>query len=104
VPLPLAFRLLSNATGVSILGNSIYSNVSVGIDLTDNNIVELNDVGDADTGANNLQNFPVLTSAVYNGSDTVISGSLNSNANTTYRIEFYSQHAWDRGCNWLRRR
>jgi hypothetical protein len=79
-----------NATFISILGNSIYNNAGIGIDLGDNNAVDLNDVGDADVGGNFLQNFPVLTSAVYNGSDTVITGSLNSNVITTYRIEFFS--------------
>jgi hypothetical protein len=65
--------------------NSIFSNGSLGIDLGDN-VVTLNDTGDADIGPNNLQNFPVITEARTNGS---ISGSLNSTANTTFRIEFY---------------
>ena len=52
------------------------------------NGVTANDAGDGDSGANNLQNFPVLTSANSNTAGTTIVGSLNSNANTTYRIEF----------------
>ena len=72
----------------AILGNSIYSNAESGIDLIDNGITA-NDVGDGDTGANNLQNFPVLTSANSNAAGTTIAGTLNSNANTTYRIEFF---------------
>ncbi|MDH4194564.1 MAG: DUF4347 domain-containing protein, partial [Nitrospirota bacterium] len=79
----------SGSTGITILGNSIYNNGLTGIDLGDNGVTA-NDAGDGDTGANNLQNFPVLTSANSNTSGTTIVGSLNSNANTTYRIEFFA--------------
>ena len=75
-------------TGNSILRNSIYSNGGLGIDLSDNGVTA-NDSGDGDSGPNTLQNFPVLTSAVSLSGDTTISGSLNSAANTTYRIEFF---------------
>ncbi len=82
---------LQNSTAVNnaILGNSIFSNGGEGIDLG-NDSVTANDVGDGDTGANNLQNFPVLTSANSNTIGTSITGSFNSNANTGYRIEFYA--------------
>src|SRR5882724_5662857 len=49
----------------------------------------LNDTGDADTGPNNLQNFPVLTSAIL-GSGTVVQGTLNSQSGETYRVEFFA--------------
>ncbi|MGB7306885.1 MAG: DUF4347 domain-containing protein, partial [Burkholderiaceae bacterium] len=97
-------NLIANNTGrgidvaggsVAILGNSIFNNSSQGIDLGDNNTVQANDAGDADTGANNLQNFPVLTSANGTGGDTVIIGSLNSAAATNYRIEFFSSPTGD---------
>ena len=73
----------------AILGNSIYSNSESGIDLIDNGVTA-NDAGDGDTGANNLQNFPVLTSANSNAAGTTIVGTFNSNANATYRIEFFA--------------
>ena len=76
-------------TGNSVLGNSSYSNSGLGIDLGTNGVTA-NDAGDGDTGANNLQNFPVLTSANSNASGTTIVGSLNSNANTTLRIEYFA--------------
>ena len=49
-----------------------------------------NDTGDADTGANNLQNFPVLTA----GSGGV-QGTLNSSANGTFTIQFFGNAACD---------
>ncbi len=79
----------STANTNTILGNSIFSNTQLGIDLG-NNGVTANDAGDADTGANNLQNFPALTSANSNAAGTTIVGTINSNANTTLRIEFFS--------------
>ena len=56
--------VVDSGTGNTILANSIFSNVGVGIDLTPVAGVTANDNCDTDTGPNNLQNFPVLTSAV----------------------------------------
>ena len=72
----------------AILGNLIYSNDSFAIDL-DINGVTANDVApDADVGANNRQNFPVVTN-VQQGS-TGIQGILVSGASQTYRCEFFA--------------
>lgn len=73
---------------VSILGNHIYSNDGLGIDLLQDGVTP-NDPGDADTGPNGLQNFPVLTSVNASNGFLEIAGTLNSAASTTYRIEFF---------------
>jgi len=78
----------------SIRGNSIFSNGGLGIDLGPFGVT-LNDPVDADSGANNLQNFPVITSVLSVGSNTTIQGSLNSSPNTTFQIDFYSSAALD---------
>jgi titin len=76
----------------AILGNSIFANGGLGIDLGPTNGVTANDAGDGDTGANELQNYPVLTAA---SASAVIDGTLNSAADTTYRLEFFYTAAGD---------
>jgi hypothetical protein len=70
-------------------GNRIYANTRLGIDLALNGVTP-NDDGDGDSGANNLQNFPVITFAQsYADGTTVIRGALDSNPNTTFTLDFY---------------
>jgi hypothetical protein len=57
--------------------------------------VRNNDAGDADTGPNNDQNYPVLNSARTDGAQIDLAGTLNSTANTRFRIEFFSSSAAD---------
>jgi trimeric autotransporter adhesin len=90
----IAYNALSGVailagTGHQVLGNTILLNANLGIDLGTAGITA-NDAGDADSGANNLQNFPVLTSANSNSAGTTIVGTLNSNANTTLRVELFA--------------
>jgi hypothetical protein len=73
-----------------ILGNSIFANGGLGITLDSSTIPLANDDGDADVGSNNLQNYPVITSAVIAGGVATISGTLNSTPATTFRIEFFA--------------
>jgi BACON domain-containing protein/S-layer family protein len=94
----------NGSTGVAIftlqttvLSNSIFSNGGLGIDL-ENNGVTPNDTGDTDSGANNLQNFPVLTSA-FMGCGTTVSGTLNSTPSTTFTLQFFSNPSCDIGCH-----
>ena len=81
-----------SGTGNRLSANSIFSNDQIGIDLN-NNGVTLNDVGDGDTGANNLQNFPVLTSAVASGSGVSVQGTLSSIPNTAFQVEILADGA-----------
>jgi CSLREA domain-containing protein len=85
---------VASGTGNGILGNSIHSNGNLGINLGGGS-VNPNDPGDGDSGANNLQNFPVLTSITRSGSTAQINGTLNSQPSTTFRIEFFSNAVCD---------
>ena len=84
--------------GVTISGNSIHDSANLGIELaaaTGRDGPTPNDAGDADSGANGLQNFPVLESAASDGSMTEVAGSLSSAPTRGYRIEFFSSAACD---------
>ncbi|MFK7732564.1 MAG: beta strand repeat-containing protein, partial [Pseudomonadales bacterium] len=86
---------VASGTGNTISGNSIYANTDLAIDLS-GFVVTPNDTLDADSGNNNQQNFPVLFSANTDGVGSInVSGSLNSNALTSYRIEFFSNPTAD---------
>ena len=90
--------VVSFGSGNSIRGNSIFSNGSLGIDLGADGLT-VNDTNDSDVGANQLQNFPVLTSVQSNGGNTTIQGSLKSLPNTIFQIDFYSNAALDASGN-----
>jgi hypothetical protein len=84
-----------NATGWEILGNDVSTNGGLGISLSGATPTP-NDDGDADDGANHLQNYPVLDAVTIGAKTTAnISGSLNSTTNTTFRIEFFASAACD---------
>ncbi|MBA3775708.1 MAG: hypothetical protein H0X11_04590, partial [Betaproteobacteria bacterium] len=78
----------------ALLGNSIFDNRSLGIGLLSDGVT-LNDPSDADEGPNHLQNYPVLTSVGTAAGTTSVAGSLNSTANTTFRLEFFSNVSID---------
>jgi hypothetical protein len=79
----------ATATGNRILSNAIFDNGGPGIDLGNDGPTP-NDVDDADMGANNLQNYPVLTSARTGRSATIISGNLDSAPDQTFLIQLFS--------------
>ncbi|TXH81226.1 DUF4347 domain-containing protein, partial [Thauera aminoaromatica] len=99
--------LYTDTSGVSftLLGNTFDSNSNLAVDLRGDGVTA-NDLGDADTGANNLQNYPEIGSVVSTGGNTTVTGTLRSNASTTYRLEFFSSPSGDasgygEGQTWL---
>jgi hypothetical protein len=83
-----------SGTGNAILGNSIYANNQLGIDLNDDG-PSPNDDDDADGGPNNRQNYPALDAAEFILDQLRIRGWLNSVSNKSYRIEFFGDTAAD---------
>jgi uncharacterized repeat protein (TIGR01451 family) len=84
--------------GNSIRRNSIFSNRGRGIALGTLGGTSPNDPRDADSGyANNMQNHPVLTSAVWNAGTLTVGGNLNSNPGTSFDIDLYSNPSCDIG-------
>jgi uncharacterized protein (DUF2141 family) len=89
-------RVGNTGVGNAIRGNRIYANSQLGIDLRWPDGVNINDLGDPDTGGNNLQNYPVITFAQgYTDGTTQIRGTLNSNPNTDFILDFYYSAAAD---------
>lgn len=84
----------SGARGVSILGNSIFGNGALGIDLNQDGVT-LNDEGDADTGANNLQNFPTILQINLAPPYVNAGTELHSTPNTTFHVEFFANERAD---------
>jgi hypothetical protein len=84
-------------THTTIRGNSIHDNGSLGIDLAGNLGPTPNDPLDADTGVNDLQNFPIIQSIEHLGpqgsGSTRIVGKLSSTPSTNFELDFYSNPA-----------
>ncbi|HXI94070.1 MAG TPA: C25 family cysteine peptidase, partial [Blastocatellia bacterium] len=85
---------VTGGTGNAIFPNSITSNGGLGIDLG-NDGMTTNDTGDPDTGPNNLQNYPVVTSANLSGISLAIQATLNSTPQSLFTIDFYWSTAAD---------
>ena len=86
-------RVLTTSTGNSIRYNSLFNNIELGIDLENDEVTPNDGAGDPDTGANNLQNYPVLSLA--NPNSGVIAGSLVSKASTKFTVDFYRSTVCD---------
>ena len=87
------------STGISILGNSIFSNARLGIDLvggTENAFgVTVNDPCDVRYWREQSAELSGAHVGDQRWWQTTITGTLNSIANTTYRIEFFANSAVD---------
>jgi CSLREA domain-containing protein len=95
---------IADGTGTLVERNSIFSNGGMGISFTSRcDVVSTtptpNDAGDADTGANDLQNYPVITSAIHTGGNATISGAINSTPGTVIHLEFFASAACDASGN-----
>jgi len=73
---------------VSIRGSSIYGNGGLGIDLDDDGVTA-NDPGDGDGGTNDGMNLPTL-SATYDGSQTTISGTLDTASPASATVDLFT--------------
>jgi hypothetical protein len=78
-----------DGTGDTISRNSIFSNGGLGIDLGGDGVT-LNDPGDTDAGPNNLQNFPVVTSANVVAGQLVVQGTIDTPSPQTVVIELFA--------------
>lgn len=85
-------RVRGASEGNRLLGNSIWSNGALGIDLEaggeTGGVVTPNDPQDPDPGANRLQNFPLITAAL-GGTNTLVQGTLNSTPNRGFLLELF---------------
>lgn len=80
---------ISSGTGNVVTRNEIFSNDGLGIELAPLGLTP-NDSGDGDTGPNNLQNFPVLTSARATPSQLVVRGTIDTPNPRTITIEIFA--------------
>lgn len=91
-----------NSSGNTVRGNRIYRNGALGLNLSggvqDGRGVTSNDAGDADSGANNLQNYPLLSGLRLSGTSAVsgtVSVALNSRPSDSFALDFYRVTAPD---------
>ena len=83
---PSGAVVVTSGTGNVIRENSMSSN-GIGIDLGDDDVTS-NDIGDGDTGPNNLQNFPIITAA-YPATGIVEGEIKDGEPNTQLTIDVY---------------
>jgi hypothetical protein len=77
-----------------VTGNRIFSNGLLGIDLGADGVTA-NDPDDPDVGPNALQNFPLLSVAIAGPTELLVEGSLNSIADSSFRVEFFVNSTCD---------
>lgn len=91
--------LMESGDGNLILHNTFSNNGGLGIDLGGDGVTP-NDANDDDTGANTLQNFPVLTSARVDGTGTHVEGTYEGRPmSRTHTLQFFASDACDASGN-----
>ena len=91
--------VVASGVGSAIRGNSIFGNLGLGIDLSDNGRSP-NDLTDSDAGPNLTQNFPVLIAATISGGNLFVTYSVNSdpgNAAYPLTVDFYESDLLGQG-------
>jgi len=86
--------IAGNSAGNKILGNEIFANGGLEIDLGGDGVTN-NDSLDVDAGPNGLVNFPESLQATATENSITISGLINAGANGIYIVEFFSNEACD---------
>ncbi|NBC17996.1 MAG: T9SS type A sorting domain-containing protein [Bacteroidetes bacterium] len=78
----------------ALLGNMIYENDGLGIDLSDDGVT---DNSDDEDGPNESQSYPVLTESILTegGSGVRVEATLNSTPETTFRVEVFASPTCD---------
>ena len=87
----------TSTSGTRLFNNVFRNNTDLGIDLGDDGVTP-NDPDDTDTGPNDLQNFPVLTSVFRTGTGIQINGTLDRPAGQLqrfYTIAIYANTSCD---------
>lgn len=98
--------MVSDGNAVRMRVNRISGNGGLGLDLGIAGVTP-NDPGDADAGANDLQNFPALGNALFGGGVVNVAGTLDTIVGS-YRIDLYANESCDasghgEGRRWLGR-
>lgn len=84
----------TDGTGNTAMNNQLLNNGGLGIDLGPTGVT-LNDPGDADTGSNNLQNYPTLLSVQRSGGQVTIQARLETLVGWEYRVDFFTNTTCD---------
>ncbi|PWU09031.1 MAG: hypothetical protein C5B50_28185 [Verrucomicrobia bacterium] len=87
-------RIRDGVTNVAILGNSIFGNGGLGIDLGATGPTANVSCGGTTANANLGQNYPVVTQAV-SGAGIIIKGTFNGKANTANQLQFFANPSCD---------
>jgi len=92
------------AAGNGVLHNTITNNATTGINLDDLPLSTINDANDTDSGANNLQNAPVISGVSLNGSNlnvTLAVDSLGVAATQSLVVEVFKADGFGQGKQFL---
>lgn len=80
--------------GNQILSNAIFDNSGMGIEINRDGVTP-NDEGDADTGPNNFQNYPVIATSVAANGGAAVRATLSSTPGSAFTLDFFSNDVCD---------